>query len=388
MKPKTADSPSKSRPRQWPNTYSRTQRSGQVSYVVDLGLVNGRRERHSFKTKGEADVFAQLKRTERNNQGTKAILLPAATRQDAIAAGELLDPYGVTRVEAAQYYLDHVIAYRTAPTVGEIVNRMVAKAGQNNRRARTVEDLKNRLHKFSDDFPDTRLSEITVDEITDWMDDWEDWSPRSKINYLTKLSQLYNFAVKSGWVDSNLIERIDRPEAEDKEPGIFSVDQATNLLKFAPNHGLLHYVALGLFAGLRSAELLRLEADAILISERSIVVGAMVAKKRSRRVVEMCDALVAWLEKYPFPVGGGRIVDAKNFRTNLEAFRADAGISQWPHNGLRHSFGSYHLAKHGDAIKTAGQMGHRDANIVHNHYKALILKSEAEKFWNIKPEPV
>ena len=38
---------------------------------------------------------------------------------------------------------------------------------------------------------------------------------------MTKLSQLFNYALKRGWVDTNLVERIDRPEVEDKEPGIF-----------------------------------------------------------------------------------------------------------------------------------------------------------------------
>jgi len=374
---------SKPKQRQWPNVYSRKQRTGQVSYVVDLGLVNGKRERHSFKTKDEALTYAQLKRTEKGNLGATAVMLPASTRQDAIAAEKLIKEYGVTLTEAAQYYLDHVIAYRNAPMIGDIVDKMVASAEQNNRRERTVADLRSRLQKFSDDFPGTRLSEVTVEEIKDWLDDWEDWSPRSKINYLTKLSQLYNFAVKKKWVDSNLIEQIERPETEDKEPGIFSVEQAEHLLKYAKAHGLLHYIALGLFAGLRSAELLRLDSSAVLLSERSIVVGAAVAKKRSRRVVEMCDALVGWLGKYPLPKG--RILDAKEFRANLEGLKLDAGILDWPHNGLRHTFGSYHLAKHGDAIKTAGQMGHRDANIVHNHYKALVLKSEAEKFWDLRP---
>jgi integrase len=374
---------SKSKPRQWPNVYSRTQRGGQVSYVVDLGLVNGKRERHSFKTKGEADSYAELKRTERKNQGARAVMLPVSTRQDALKAEAILKKHGVSMTVAAQYYFDHVITYQNAPTITEIIDKMVTNAEKNNRRDRTVLDLKNRLTKFADEFPNTRLSEITVEEIKDWLDDWEDWSPRSKINYLTKLSQLYNYALKNDWVDSNLIERIDRPEAEDKEPGIFTVGQAANLLKHAPKHGLLHYIALGLFAGLRSAELMRLETDAILMSERSIVIGAAVAKKRSRRVVEMCDALIAWFEKYPLPKG--RIVDAKDFRANLDALKADAGILVWPHNGLRHSFGSYHLAKHQDANKTAGQMGHRDSNIVHNHYKALVLKSETDKYWNLKP---
>lgn len=155
------------RKREWPYVYSRTQRSGQVSYVVDLGLVNNKRERYSFKTKSEANVFAQLKRTERGNQGAKAILLPTSTREDAIKAESLIKAHGVTLVEAAQYYLDHVIAYRIAPILSKIVDMMVASAKKNNRRERTVVDLKNRLNKFADDFPNTRLSEITVEEIKD-----------------------------------------------------------------------------------------------------------------------------------------------------------------------------------------------------------------------------
>ena len=115
-------------------------------------------------------------------------MLPVSTRQDAIKAEGILKKHGVSMAEAAQYYFDHVITYRNASTVVEIVDKMVANAEKNNRRDRTVYDLKNRLTKFADDFPNTRLSEITVEEIKDWLDDWEDWSARSKVNYLTKLS--------------------------------------------------------------------------------------------------------------------------------------------------------------------------------------------------------
>ena len=33
---------SKTNKRLWPNVYSRTHRSGQVGYMVDLGLINGK----------------------------------------------------------------------------------------------------------------------------------------------------------------------------------------------------------------------------------------------------------------------------------------------------------------------------------------------------------
>jgi hypothetical protein len=66
------------RKRSWPNVYTRVHRSGQASYVVDVGLINGKRERPSFKTKAEADTFAELKRSERQNQGTAALALPQA----------------------------------------------------------------------------------------------------------------------------------------------------------------------------------------------------------------------------------------------------------------------------------------------------------------------
>lgn len=374
----------KSKKRQWPNVYKRKHRSGQASYVVDLGLINGTRERHSFNDKTSADTFAEQKRTDRKNEGTAALALSQQTRADAVKAEKLLKPHGVTLEEAAKYFDTHVIAYRNAPTVTEIINKLVTEAGQNNRRDRTIRELKERLKVFSEDFPNTRLSEISLDQLKEWFAEADDWAPRTKINYLTKISQLYNYALKHNWVDSNLVERIDRPNAEDKEPGIFTVEQAASLLKHADDHDLLPYISIGLFAGLRSAELMRLKAEAIKMEEKQIVVGPDVAKKRSRRVVEMSENLHAWL------IAAGKlkglIVDADEFRENMAELRTAAGIETWPHNGLRHSFGSYHLAEYGDGNKTATQMGHRDQNVIHNHYKALVLKSEADKYWALSPE--
>ena len=366
----------------WPKIYKKIHRSGQVGYGIYLGLINGKRERRTFQSKVEAETFGEMARVKKQNEGTAAFGISESVRVDASKASAMLAPHGVSLVEAARYYIDHVLAYRNAPPLSEIVTNLIDEATRNERRQRTVEDLRYRLDTFAVDFPDRKLSDLTVEDLKDWLDE-DGWSPRTRINFVTKISQLYNYAIKHGWADMNLAERIDRPSVEDKEPEILTIAQARSLLEQSRQFGLLPYVALGLFAGLRSAELLRLNADAVKLDERVIVIGQAVAKKRSRRVVEMSDGLNAWLQLCPPLVGS--VVAVAAFRDNFEALKQAAGLENWLHNALRHSFGSYHLARHGDATKTANQMGHKSTDVVHNHYKALVTKTEAEKFWALRP---
>ena len=139
------------RKRSWPNVYTRIHRSGQASYVVDLGLINGKRERYSFRAKVEADTFAEQKRIESTNQGTAALALPYEIKMDAVKAHALPTAHAVSLQEAARYYLKHVITCRNAPTISQIVERMIAEAERNDRR-------------------DRRLSELTIEEIKAWVD--------------------------------------------------------------------------------------------------------------------------------------------------------------------------------------------------------------------------
>ncbi len=383
-----ANAPVKSQKRSrppWPRLYKRTHRSGQVAYAVDLGLIDGKRTRKCFASLQEAKTFAEQARVAKKNQGLAAFSFDEGDRVDASRAYEILKPAGVSLFAAAEYYRDHVLAHQNAPPISEIVAKMVAEAEGNDRRDHTVDELRRRLGSFAHDFSNRKLGDITLVELKDWIAD-DEWSPRTRINYLTKISQLYNYAVKHGWVDINLAEKIDRPSVEDKEPGILTVAQAEALLNNANRLELLPFIAIGLFAGLRTAELMRLQSDAINLQERSVVVGQAVAKKRSRRVVEMGDGLAAWLALCPLQ--DGPVVGQVKLRERLVELRIAAGIEEWPHNALRHSFGSYHLAFYGDATRTANQMGHKSTDVVHNHYKALVMKSEAEKYWALRPGKV
>lgn len=285
--------------------------------------------------------------------------------------------------EAVTHYIDHVLAHRKAPPVSEIIQRIIADAEAAKRRPRTIQDLRFRLERFNRLFGDRQLASIELEELQSWLGD-STLSPRSRINYATKVSQLYNYAIRHQWVETNLTDRLTWPSAEDKPVEVFTPKEAAVLLEHADDFGLLAFVAIGLFAGLRSAELLRLDWSAVKLAERCIMVDAHAAKKRSRRVVEINDTLAAWLGKCGRTQS--RIVETTEDGITglLNRLAKAAGLPKWKHNGLRHSFAASHLALHGDPVKTAFQMGNSPV-VVHNRYKGLVSTGDVKTYWSLLP---
>jgi integrase len=65
--------------------------------------------------------------------------------------------------------------------------------------------------------------------------------------------------------------------------------------------------------------------------------------------------------------------------------RAQAGLSKWPSNALRHSFGSYHLEHFKNAARTALEMGHRNQDLLFAAYRELVSPETAKQYWSILP---
>ena len=120
----------------------------------------------------------------------------------------------------------------------------------------------------------------------------------------------------------------------------------------------------------------------ISLSDREIELKGRQTKTRNRRFVDISDNCIAWLKL------GGKMPLA-NLAHRWEILMAKAkkemGFEKWPHDCLRHSFCSYYLAAHEDAAKTALQAGHTET-ILFKHYRKLVKKEQAEKFWNIYPD--
>jgi integrase len=179
----------------------------------------------------------------------------------------------------------------------------------------------------------------------------------------------------------NAAAKTERAREIAKPPGILTPEQAAALLNESVDGDLLAFHALGLFAGLRVAEITKLDWRNVDLTGGFVEISAATSKTRSRRLVPIQPNLRAWLQ--PVAKASGPVVGG-NLRNRQEEARRRAGISDWPNNAMRHSFVSYRLAATGNAGQTALESGH-DQAVLFAHYRELVRPKEAERFWKIMP---
>jgi integrase len=195
---------------------------------------------------------------------------------------------------------------------------------------------------------------------------------------------------------ANPAARIQRPLLDDRPPGILTPVQAEALLQAAVDcmPEMVPAVSIGLFAGLRRSEICALDWSEIDLAASHIEVKGLKAKTRQRRLVSISDNLGEWLRPYSQETGAvAPNVDAFGEKLKLlvrgrPKTEDDPGqtaiVAEWPHNALRHSFGSYFFAKSKNENLTSAEMGNSPA-MVFKHYRALVKPQEVERYWAIKP---
>lgn len=342
----------------------------------------GKRKRSFFETEAQAKSFAALKNAELAKNGIEHAEFPTALRVMAQECKDTLSEYGKTIKDATDFLIAHLKASAKSCTVVELVKELVAAKEKDGASQRHVDDLDSRLNIFAEKFNGQPVATIRTAEIDDWLRSLN-VSPVTRNHYRRLIILAFNFAVDRGYATSNAAAKTAEAREPRSKPSILSVDQASALLENASPE-ILPYVAIGLFAGLRRAEIERLDWSEVDFESGHIEVTAEKSKSKiANRFVAMQPNLREWL--LPFRKLKGNVTPLENFRELFEQARADAGIKNWPDNALRHSFASYHVAHFKDAKALALEMGHTDSGMLFNHYRALVKPKEAERYWNLKP---
>jgi len=214
--------------------------------------------------------------------------------------------------------------------------------------------------------------------------------------------------------DWNEMDAVPLWKVKEEEVEIFTPDEMTLLLALSPAN-LVPFLTIGAFAGLRSAEIERLDWSKVDLEGGYITVDASIAKTNSRRLVPIVPNLKGWLEDYKKP--HGKVLELANVVNAIkrlvtaareaEKLNAESGKQkdghltpalsprggegdkpggfEWKHNALRHSFCSYRLADVKSAAQVALEAGN-SPQMIFEHYRELVAEKAAKAWFAVTPE--
>ena len=309
-------------------------------------------------------------------------------------------PQGVSLHEVVDFFLKRNPASLAQKTVREVVDELVESKRKAGRGDVHLKDLDSRLGRFAE------TMQMNIGQVTGSMIEMHlanlKVGGRTKTNHLRHITSLFRFAIRRKYLPKDALdelEAIEKPEAELTEIEIFSPSELAEIMSGARAE-LIPWLGISAFAGLRSAELQRLDWSDVNLAERYIEVTAAKSKTASRRLVPIADNLLEWLR--PYVQKNGPVTRFENMARQIVWLVEDvnqarckaaqnAGQSvteiqkfEWKRNGLRHSFVSYRLALIKDVAEVALEAGN-SPTMIFRHYRQLVTESEASKWFAIKP---
>lgn len=349
-------------------------------YVVEGLRINGKRTRKFFGKQRVAQAWLRKTMARLRKEGEGAIHMPEQLRVDAVTCAERLKPYGKTLADATEHYLAYLAAISRSCTVSDLITQFNASKEQDGASERYLKDLKNRLDTFALDFGTRSVAEIMPSQIDDWLRGL-DVAAQTRNNFRTVLRTLFGYAVARGYAQENAVAKTAKAKVVRGAPDIFTPSQMQTILEKAPRD-FVPYLAIGAFAGLRSAEIERLDWSEIDLAGKLIHIKAEKSKSAQRRLVTITDNLAAWLA--PHSRKAGPVADPERVRVARDK-TCEAAKIKWPANALRHSYASYHLAQFKNAAATAAELGHTSPTMLYKHYREVVRPDAAALWWQVMP---
>ncbi|MBM3880431.1 MAG: hypothetical protein FJ387_12055 [Verrucomicrobia bacterium] len=313
---------------------------------------------------------------------------------DHIRAARCL-PDGVSLDQAVSEYLRRHPAGLPQKTVPQVVDELVSAKKSAGRSDEYAYELEKRLGRFARSFA-VPIGSVTGRQIGEWIHGLG-LSGRSQNNFRRIINTFFQFAKRRGYLprDWDEMSGVERADDDSGDIEVFSPAELRRLLAAcaAPvvergvprtREEMIPYLTIAAFAGLRSAEIARLDWSEIHLCgpERFIEVKAAKSKTASRRIVPVTDNLAAWLG--PQAQSSGPVVPFSRRDKQLYQFLAPTAGIEWKRNGLRHSFISYRLALIKNVHQVSLEAGN-SAQMVFQHYRQLVTETAAREWFGLSP---
>ena len=254
----------------------------------------------------------------------------------------------------------------------------------------TIRTKRPHLNAFVSSFGQVKLGEVTEASVKSYLASGP-WAPVTQDGHRRSIASLYSWAVQESLVsaDLNPMSNIKSFELPDTEVEYLNASQLEKLLRWLEENdpGIVAFVALGAFAGIRTSETARLIAcdaheDLIRREKKQIFLPKHTVKahrkaRRARLLENLPDALWKWLDAYPS-------LSAKNYTERI--LNAKRACNTPNINSMfRHSYITNAVAMFESIDRVMLHSGHIESATLINHYKGVASKEEGEAYFAIEP---
>lgn len=256
----------------------------------------------------------------------------------------------------------------------------------------TYRQRKHKLTLLAADLGNRPLGDVHAEDLTAWLKHQKLTVAGTWNNYLKITRGFFAAAVDAGLIAENPCARLAARDERPDEVGILTVPQLAQLFHTARTYRdgrgepvfalALRRLALEAFAGVRFSSANRLRPEDINTADRGIRHPAASIKTRRRHYVEgFPEPLWAWLAIAP---ADAALTERQYLKLKSDLF----GVARvpHPHNCLRHSFATYHLAARANPGETAVLLCHRDQKKLWDHYKGNATSAEGKR-WELLTPP-
>lgn len=349
-----------------------------------LRLTGGKAKVRDFAKKSDAE--AEARDVNRSSEMLLAGLNQYPIQEQVIISMCVQKVGGVEKlVKAVEYFGQHQSL--ETRTVAELIQECLDEKKRAGLSKSYLRVLRDDLRNFSATFGRREAQTIKGREIADWLHGRAEWSDYTKRNALINLGTLFSFGVAHKYLPVNPVASVEKVKISLGARCVFLVDEAERLMRSLERNdpGLIPINALVLFGGLRPDEARRCRWEFI---KDVIDLPAGNTKNNKRRLVELSSlpTLRAWL------VNGGEM-QPRNVQRRMNKVRelSCVGASgpclpvKWGHDILRHSFVSYAVPIFG--VSQTALMADHSETVLNRHYRELVRRADAERFWSILPSP-
>lgn len=279
-------------------------------------------------------------------------------------------------MEAVQIETTHAVP------IARVIADCIAAKTQANLRPDYVRSLKVYLQSFAKWRENTPIASFNLETLEAWFNGRKE-TPATRRGNIGRLSALFSYACRRGFIRDNPVKRLERVRVDPKPPRILTPMEAHTILLFMNSHGRrrwrLPQIILGMFCGIRPAELTRIHWSDVDMAKGLVRVDASASKVRHRRIVPIAPNALEWLrlcKTHTAPLGAVRW-------KWIEDLERGTGI-KWEPDLLRHTAASYLLARDEDCGKVSRWLGN-SPDVLLGHYTELVSAEDCLAFWQIRP---